>query len=149
MSLVVRSDAEEVPRWHIDVWRKAGSTLISAPFVGATCYEKADLQLVECEPEAPDYVVCRPRGLKQPGGPTLAERLERQLTRLPVEPWCEVCVHAKSRRAKSRRLSLKQPVLQMDFGFLGDKTVGNGTFRGDSNQSKRTLLTGVSKVFHL
>ena len=48
--------------------------MISSPFVGATCFEKADLQL-ECEPEAPDYVARRPRGLKQPGEPTLTERL--------------------------------------------------------------------------
>ena len=30
-------------------------------------------------------------------------------------------MRAKSKQAKSRRLSLKQPVLQMDFSFLGDK----------------------------
>ena len=112
---------EEVPFWHADVWRKAGATLISSPFVGATCFEKADLQLVECEPEAPEYVARRPRGLKQPGEPTLTERLEHELTHLPFKPWCEVCVRAKSKQAKSRRLSLKQPVLQMDFSFLGDK----------------------------
>ncbi|CAE7244727.1 unnamed protein product [Symbiodinium sp. CCMP2456] len=69
----------------------------------------------ECEPEAPDYVACRCRGLKQPGEPTLTERLE---------PWCEVCVRAKSKQAKSRRLSLKQPVQQMDFSFFGDKPGG-------------------------
>ena len=61
MTLVVRPDTEEVPLWHADVWRKAGAMLISAPFVGATCFEKADLQLVECEPEAPDYNARRPR----------------------------------------------------------------------------------------
>ena len=121
MTLIVRPDTEEVPFWHADVWRKNGATLISSPFVGATCFEKAALQLVECEPEAPDYVARRPRGLKQPGEPTLTERLEHELTHLPFKPWCEVCVRAKSKQAKSRRLSLKQPVLQMDFSFLGDK----------------------------
>ena len=121
MTLVVRPETQEVPFWHADVWRKAGATLISSPFVGATCFEKADLQLVECEPEAPEYVARRPRGLKQPGEPTLTERLEHELTHLPFKPWCEVCVRAKSKQAKSRRLSLKQPVLQMDFSFLGDK----------------------------
>ena len=121
MTLIVRPDTEEVPFWHADVWRKAGATLISLPFVGATCFEKADLQLVECEPEAPEYVARRPRGLKQPGEPSLTERLEHELTHLPFKPWCEVCMRAKSKQAKSRRLSLKQPVLQMDFSFLGDK----------------------------
>ena len=37
------------------------------------------------------------------------------------QPWCEVCARAKSKQAKSRRLSLKQPVLRMDSSFLGDK----------------------------
>ena len=124
MTLVVRPESEAAPFWHADVWRKNGATSVSAPFVGATCFEKADLQLVECEPEAPDYVARRPRGLKQPGEPTLTERLEHELTHLPFKPWCEVCVRAKSKQAKSRRLSLKQPVLQMDFSFLGDKPGG-------------------------
>eukprot|EP00439_Symbiodinium_sp_Y106_P015922 s6568_g2.t1 len=38
---------------------KAGATFISAPFVGETCIEKADLQLVECE--------CSTRGLETLG----------------------------------------------------------------------------------
>ena len=83
MTWIVLPDTEEVPFWHADVWRKNGATLISSPFVGATCFEKADLQLVEFEPEAPDYVARRPRGLKQPGEPTLTERLEHELTHLP------------------------------------------------------------------
>ena len=33
-------------------------------------------------------------------------------------------MRSKSKQAKSRRLSLKQPVLQMDFSFLGDKPGG-------------------------
>ena len=124
MTLVVRPDADAAPFWHADVWRKTGATLVSEPFVGATCFEKADLQLVDVEPEAPEYVAHRPKGLKQPGEPTLTERLEHELTHLPFKPWCEVCVRSKSKQAKSRRLSLKQPVLQMDFSFLGDKPGG-------------------------
>ena len=124
MTLVVRPDSDAAPFWHADVWRKTGATLVSEPFVGATCFEKADLQLVDVEPEAPEYVAHRPKGLKQPGEPTLTERLEHELTHLPFKPWCEVCVRSKSKQAKSRRLSLKQPVLQMDFSFLGDKPGG-------------------------
>ena len=33
-------------------------------------------------------------------------------------------MRAKSKQTKSRRLSMKQPVLQMDFSFLGDKPGG-------------------------
>ena len=64
MTLVVRPDTDAAPFWHADVWRKTGATLVSEPFVGATCFEKADLQLVDVEPEAPDYVARRPKGLK-------------------------------------------------------------------------------------
>ena len=124
MTLVARPDSDAAPFWHADVWRKTGATLVSEPFVGATCFEKADLQLVNVEPEAPEYVARRPKGLQQPGEPTLTERLEHELTHLPFKPWCEVCVRSKSKQAKSRRLSLKQPVLQMDFSFLGDKPGG-------------------------
>ena len=46
---------------------------------------------MEREPEAPEYVGHRPRGLKQPGEPTLTGRLEHELTHLLFKPWCEVC----------------------------------------------------------
>ena len=48
MTLVVRPETEEVPSWHADVWRKAGATLISSPFVGATCFEKFEGRLATC-----------------------------------------------------------------------------------------------------
>ena len=48
MTLVVRPETEEVPSWHADVWRKAGATLISSPFVGATCFEKLEGRLATC-----------------------------------------------------------------------------------------------------
>ena len=82
----------------------------------ATCFEKATL-----DPFDVDFVAQKARGWKQPGEPTLTERLEHELTHLPFKPWCEVCLRAKSRQAKSRKLSLRQPVLQMDFSFLSDK----------------------------
>ena len=94
--------------------------MISSPFVGATCFDKVELSVEQVEPEAADYVAQRPKALKQPSEPTLTERLEHELTHLPFRPWCDVCVRSKSRQSKSRKLSMKQPVLQMDFSFLGD-----------------------------
>ena len=78
----------------------------------------------DVEFEGQDFVAQKARGLKQPGEPTLTERLEHELTHLPFKPWCEVCLRAKSRQAKSHKLSLRQPVLQMDLSFLSDKPGG-------------------------
>ena len=110
--------------WRCDNWRQIGEAVVGEnleAFIGATCFEKAELEVVQAEPESDDFVAQRPKGLKQPGEPTLTERLEHELTHLPFRPWCEVCLKAKSRQAKSKKLSLRQPVLQMDFSFLSDK----------------------------
>ena len=120
MTLVVRPETADAPFWHTDRWREDGATLISSPFVGATCFDKVELSVEQVEPEAAEYVAQRPKALKQPSEPTLTERLEHELTHLPFRPWCDVCVRSKSRQSKSRKLSMKQPVLQMDFSFLGD-----------------------------
>ena len=122
MTLVVRPETADAPFWHTDRWREDGATLISSPFVGATCFDKVELSVEQVEPEAAEYVAQRPKALKQPSEPTLTERLEHELTHLPFRPWCDVCVRSKSRQSKSRKLSMKQPVLQMDFSFLGDST---------------------------
>ena len=122
MTLVVRPETADAPFWHTDRWREDGATLISSPFVGATCFDKVELSVEQVEPEAAEYVAQRPKALKQPSEPTLTERLEHELTHLPFRPWCDVCVRSKSRQSKSRKLSMKQPVLQMDRSFLGDST---------------------------
>ncbi|CAE7281951.1 unnamed protein product, partial [Symbiodinium natans] len=119
MTLIMRPDAE--PTWHFDLWRKHGTQEVMQDFVGATCFEKLPLEAFEAEPAQPEYLAQRPKGLKQPGEPTLTERLEHELTHLPFKPWCEICLKAKSRQAHSKKLSLRQPVLQMDFSFLSDK----------------------------
>ncbi|CAE6968993.1 RE1 [Symbiodinium natans] len=119
MTLIMRPDAE--PTWHFDLWRKYGTQEVTQDFVGATCFEKLPLEAFEAEPAQPEYLAQRPKGLKQPGEPTLTERLEHELTHLPFKPWCEICLKAKSRQAHSKKLSLRQPVLQMDFSFLSDK----------------------------
>ena len=61
------------------------------------------------------------RGLKQPGEPTLAERLGHEMTHLPFKPLREVCLLAKNKQAESRKLSLRQPASHMGFSFLPDR----------------------------
>ena len=115
MTLIVRPDMDQEVLWHCDNWRQIGIGEGLEAFIGATCFEKAELEVAQAEPEGDDFVAQRPKGLKQPGEPTLTERLEHELTHLPFRPWCEVCLKAKSKQAKSKKLSLRQPVLQMDF----------------------------------
>ena len=157
MILLVRPERDAL--WHCDEWRRAGVGESSEPFVGATCFENATLDAFDVEPEGQDFVAQKARGLKQPGEPTLTERLEHELTHLPFKPWCEVCLHAKSRQTKSSQASLRQPVLQMDFSFLSDKpgndsvTILNvvdvltgmslsAVFCGHSYEITRNLLAG-------
>ena len=119
MTLIMRDGTD--PKWNFDVWRNAGARALESDFVGATCFEKLPLETFDAEPAQPEYLAQRAKGLRQPYEPTLTERLEHELTHLPFKPWCEVCLRAKSRQAQSRKLSLRQPVLQMDFSFLSDK----------------------------
>ena len=75
-------------------------TLLVRP---ATCLEKATLDAFDVEPEGQEFVAKEARGLKQPGEPTLTERLEHELTHLP------------GRQAKRRKLSLRQLVCRWTF----------------------------------
>ena len=76
----------------------------------------------------------RPKGLPAPAEPTLTERRERELTHLPFWSWCSTCVRAKSKQNHSRTLKTKQPVVQLDYAFLGD----------NSEDSQVTPLTAIA-----
>ena len=76
-------------------------------------------------PEVADADLCessarRPKGLPAPGEPPLTERKEHELTHSPIRSWCPTCVRAKSKQNHSRTLKTKQPVIQLDYAFLGD-----------------------------
>ena len=75
----------------------------------------------------------RPKGLPAPGEPTLTEPREHELTRLPFRSWCPTCVRAKSEQNHSRTLKTKQPVIQLDYAFLGD----------DSENPQLALVTAI------
>ena len=137
MTLLVRPEHDAL--WQCDEWCRAGVGETSELFVGAPCFQKATLDTFDVEPEGQDFVAKKARGLRQPGEPILTERFEHELTHLPFKPWCEVCLRAKSRQAKSRKLSLRQPVLQMDFSFLSDKP-------GDDSV---TILNVMRRACHL
>ena len=110
-----------------DVWTSDGETSSACEMTrGATCFGKKDL-LVHAVPEVADPDLYessarRLKGLPAPGDPTLTGRKEHELTRLPFRSWCPTCVRAKSKQNHSRTLKTKQPALQLDYAFLGDKS---------------------------
>ena len=117
-------DADGNPTWVEDTWRTEGSKELDRTFTGATLFEKLNYPL-DVEPADPGHLPAqRPRGLPVSTEPTDLERMEHSLTHLPFRSWCPVCVQAKSRQNQSRTLSLKQPVVQVDFAFVSDKVGG-------------------------
>ena len=59
--------------------------------------------------------------MKAPGKPSEFEVMEHNLTHLPFRSWCKICVQSKSKQNPSRTLKSRQPVLQKDYSFIGDK----------------------------
>ena len=58
---------------------------------------------------------------RPPVSPQIWEVLEHNLTHLPFRSWCKICVQSKSKQNPSRTLKTRQPVLQMDYSFIGDR----------------------------
>ena len=85
------------------------------------------------DPDLYESAARRPKGLPAPGEPTLTERREHELTHLPFRSWCPTCVRAKSKQNHSRTLKTKQPVIQLDYAFLGD----------NSENPQVTLVTAI------
>ena len=110
-----------------DTWTADGETSSACAMIrGATCFEKKDLVVHEvpevADPDLYESSARRPKGLPAPGEPALTERREHELTHLPFRSWCPTCVRAKSKQNHSRTLKTKQPVIQLDYAFLGDNS---------------------------
>ena len=123
-----------------DVWTADGETSSACEMIrGATRFEKKDLVVHEVPEVAdPDLYESarRPKRLPAPGEPTLTECREHELTDLPFRSWCPTCptcVRAKSKQNHSRTLKTKQPVIQLDYAFLGD----------NSENPQVTLVTAI------
>ena len=121
-----------------DTWTADGETSSACEMIrGATCFEKKDLVVHEvpdvADPDLHESSARRPKGLPAPGEPTLTERREHELTHLPFRSWCPTCVRAKSKQNHSRTLKTKQPVIQLDYAFLGD----------NSENPQVTLVTAI------
>ena len=110
-------------QWIHDHWAdpEAAATEFPEPFKGATIFRRQSQQfLEESNPDIPEMSAQRPKGLYVPKQPTADEIREHELTHLPFRSWCEICVRSKSKQNQSRAISVRQPVIQVDYAFMGD-----------------------------
>ena len=68
-----------------------------------------------------------PRGLRDPGTPSPAERADHELTHIPYRSWCKHCVRGKAKGRQSRRLSGDDkesdcPRVRFDYCIISDRT---------------------------
>ena len=65
-----------------------------------------------------------PATLRTPGSPEQSVIDQHELTHFPSQPWCPLCVAARghdSPRKEQPHLDAVVPVLQFDYGYLGDR----------------------------
>ena len=119
MTLIITEDG--TTRWFFDDWHEQGDVELDKTFVGATCFCKSEMNIEDPVPLVDDTLAQKAKGVKAPGEPTDLEVLEHNLTHLPFRSWCKICVQSKSKQNPSRTLKTRQPVLQMDYSFIGDR----------------------------
>ena len=143
MTCLQTSDGDQ---WREDTWdfeSEGAKRDVGFTFTGATCFAKPDQEACDPLPEPElaegDIAARVPRTLRAPPAPTEQEREEHNLTHLPFRSWCPVCVQAKSRQDHSKKLRMKQPVLQCDYSFMPDKGENQVTLL-----NVRDVITGLA-----
>ena len=63
----------------------------------------------------------RPSGRTITVGPTQQEHEYHELTHLPYRTWCETCVKTRGKQDHHLRTKHRDPVIQVDYGFLIDR----------------------------
>ncbi|OLP95901.1 hypothetical protein AK812_SmicGene21924 [Symbiodinium microadriaticum] len=143
MTCLCTSDGDQ---WREDTWdfeSEVSKRDVGFTFRGATCFAKPEEEISDPLPveEAGEDIVARtPKTLRAPRAPTEQEREEHNLTHLPFRSWCHICVQAKSRQNHSKKLRMKQPVLQCDYSFMSDK----GSDTQVTLLNARDVITGMS-----
>ena len=111
--------------WKHDTWT-VDKLEVYEPFTGLTLFDLSEKDVYD-PPPLPEVDIDTsahvPRSLQVPKEPTAQERAEHELTHLPFRSWCKTCVMSKSRQDHSKKLRLKQPVLQCDYSFFTDPKV--------------------------
>ena len=111
--------------WKHDTWT-VDKLEVFEPFTGLTLFDLSEKDVYD-PPPLPEVDIDTsahvPRSLQVPKEPTAQERAEHELTHSPFRSWCKTCVMSKSRQDHSKKLRLKQPVLQCDYSFFTDPKV--------------------------
>ena len=63
-----------------------------------------------------------PKGAVTPKEPTPQEKELHDLTHIPYQSWCPICVKAKARGTYHKQHYDRKPVIQVDYSFLTGKT---------------------------
>ena len=98
-------------QWNMDNNRDIGFT-----WTGLTLF-----RISNCNPdtvveqETHEKAARDTKTLHRSNEPTEQQRATHNLTHLPYRSWCEHCVQAKSREKQSKRQTVKQPVIQIDY----------------------------------
>ena len=111
--------------WKHDTWT-VDTLEVFEPFTGLTLFDLSEKDVYDPPPLPEvdmDTPAQAPRSLHVPKEPTAQERAEHELTHLPFRSWCKTCVMSKSRQDHSKKVRLKQPVLQCDYSFFNDPKV--------------------------
>ena len=111
--------------WKHDTWI-VDKLEVYEPFTGLTLFDLSEKDVYDPPPLPEvdiDTSAQAPRSLHVPKEPTAQERAEHELTHLPFRSWCKTCVMCKSRQDHSKKVRLKQPVLQCDYSFFNDPKV--------------------------
>ena len=120
MTLMI-AEEDGTSKWYND--NHFGDLDMGGPWTGLTLFSKSEEEVFDPLPSADteaDTSARAPRSLPVPKEPTAQERAEHELTHLPFRSWCKICVESKSRQDHSKKLRLKQPVLQCDYSFITD-----------------------------
>eukprot|EP00971_Amphidinium_carterae_P131715 2609006-Amphidinium_carterae.1 len=78
-----------------------------------------------------------------PADPTLEDRLFHNITHVPYQPWCSLCVRRRARDDAHRRADVEQvrqkpiPVIQIDYCFLKSR----------EQEQQHTVMIGIDSVY--
>ena len=116
-----------------------GIILRDMPAKLITRFEPRDMDV---EGSGIDESDVQPAGVAVPGQPTAREREQHELSHLPFQPWCDLCVRARAADPAHRRRSHEERersnVVQIDYDFLTSNFDAT-----DSEDARITFLCGV------
>jgi hypothetical protein len=111
-----------------DRWRELPHYELPHEWIGVTIFRT----LGDFPDELPDEVTCEPDArpastLPVPTEPSQAEKLRHELTHLPYQPWCSICVGAKGKQPHHKTLTSRIPLVQIDYAFAKLQPDGEDT----------------------